>query len=356
MDRQALQPEPYRQERKERQGEALPLLRALRALVRTPANAGLAFLCIIILLVSCTKDITVDLPVYPEQLVVEGTIEPGMPPFVILTRTQSYFAPTDLNAIANMFVSGATVTVTVDGNTWQLDQLCSNLLDSASLAAAAEATGLSPAVLASANICIYTALDPTHVGQVGKTYRLDISAEGKQLSAVSTIPNPVPLDSVWFELALQRPGDDTLGFAWFRITDPDTMGNGYRWMAKRINHRSAGQTMDDYYISPLGSTYDDKYINGLTFNFPEPRGAQFYSGHPEDDNVEQGFFKVGDTIAVKALSIGKKEYDFYYSYDQNVANTGDIFGTPTNVKTNITGGLGIWAGRGVYLDTIVCGP
>jgi hypothetical protein len=310
----------------------------------------------LLLLTSCVKDITVDLPTYPDQLVVEGTIEPGTPPFVILTRTQGYFAPTDVNSLASIFVTGATVTVTTDGNVWTLDQVCSNMLDPAQLAAAAEATGISPALLAAANICIYSSLDPTHVGEIGKTYRLDVSVDDKSLSAVSSIPNPVPLDSVWFKLALQRPDDDTLGYAWARISDPDTMGNGYRWMAKRINHRANGQTKDDYYISPLGSTYNDKYINGLTFDFTEVRGVEFYSGHPEDDNEEQGFFKVGDTIAVKALSIGKKEYDFYSSYDLNVNSTGDIFSTPANVKTNITGGLGIWAGRGVYLDTIVCVP
>ncbi len=315
------------------------------------------FLAVLLsLLTSCTKDITVDLPNYPDQLVVEGTIEPGTPPFVILTKTQSYFAPTDVNTLASIFVTGATVTVTTDGNVWTLDQICSNLLDSTSLAAAAEATGLSPSLLSAANICIYTSIDPTHVGVIGKTYRLDVSVDGKSLSAVSSIPNPVPLDSVWFKLAQQTPGDDTLGYAWARITDPDTLGNAYRWMAKRINHRANGQTMDDYYISPLGSTYDDKYINGLTFDFTENRGSEYYAGHPEDSNAEQGFFKVGDTIAVKALSIGKKEFDFYSTYDSNVGSLGDIFSTPANVKTNITGGLGIWAGRGVYLDTIICVP
>ncbi len=307
-------------------------------------------------LTSCEKDITVDLPQVPEQLVVEGTIEPGSPPFVIITRTQPFFSPTDLNSIANMFVSGATVTVTSNGEVWTLNQLCSNLLDSASIVLAAEATGLSPVLLASANICIYTSLDPTQVGVVDRTYRLDISAEGKTLSAVSTIPGPVPLDSVWFELALQTPGDDSLGFAWARITDPDTMGNGYRWMAQRINHRANGEVKDPNYISPLGSTYNDKYINGLTFNFTESRGQQYFAGNPEDNNEEQGFFKVGDTIAVKALTLGRKEYDFYSSYDTNVGTLGDLFSTPANVKSNITGGLGIWAGRGVYLDTIICAP
>ena len=315
------------------------------------------FLAVLLsLLTACTKDITVDLPVYPDQLVVEGIIEPGTPPFVILTKTQSYFAPTDANSLAAMFVTGATVTVTSDGEVWTLDQVCSNLLDSASLAAAAEATGISPDLLAAANICIYTSLNSAQVGVIGRTYRLDISVDGKSLSAESTIPNPVPLDSVWFKLALQRPDDDTLGYAWARITDPDTMGNGYRWMAQRINHRADGRKKDDYYISPLGSSYNDKYINGLTFDFNEIRGMEFYAGHPEDQNEEQGFFKVGDTIAVKALSIGKKEYDFYSSYDLNVNSTGDLFSTPANVKSNITGGLGIWAGRGVYLDTIICVP
>ncbi len=311
---------------------------------------------LLLLLTSCEKDITVDLPQVPEQLVVEGTIEPGMPPFVILTRTQSFFSPTDLNSIANMFVSGATVTVTSNGETWALDQVCSSILDSASIALAAEATGLSPVLLAAANICIYTSANPAYVGIIGRTYRLDINAEGKTLSAVSTIPDPVALDSVWFQLALQTSGDDSLGYAWARITDPDTMGNGYRWMAQRINHRANGEVKDPNYISPLGSTYNDQYINGLTFDFTEVRGQQYFAGNTDDNNEEKGFFKVGDTIAVKALSIGRKEYDFYSSYDTNVGSLGDLFSTPANVKTNITGGLGIWAGRGVYLDTIICLP
>lgn len=310
----------------------------------------------LLLFPACEKDIEVDLPEVPEQLVVEGNIEPGKPPFVILTRTQSFFAPTDINSIAGMFVSGATVTVSVDGDTWTLSQVCSNLLDSTTLALAAEASGLNPDLLAAANICIYTSLDPAQVGITGKTYRLDISAEGKSLSAVSTLPNAVSLDSVWFKLAQINPGDDTLGFAWARISDPDTMGNGYRWAAQRINHRANGEMKDPYYITPLGGTYDDKYINGLTFDFNMIRGAQFFAGNEEDNNAEQGFFKVGDTIAVKAMSIGRREYEFYKSYEANVAALGDLFSAPANVKSNITGGLGVWCARGVYLDTIICTP
>ena len=313
-------------------------------------------LAVILLFTSCEKDITVDLPQVPQQLVVDGHIEQGQRPFVVITRTQGYFAPTDINSISNMFVNGAVVTVTSDGVVWNLTQVCGSALEPASLADAATATGFSPALLSLGNFCVYTTTAPGDTGVIGRTYRLDISAEGKTLSAVSTLPNPVPLDSVWFKLALLTAGDDSLGSAWARITDPDTIGNGYRWMAQRINHRANGAIKDPYYISPLGSTYNDKYINGLTFDFTENRGQQFFAGNAEDDNAEKGYFKVGDTIAVKALSIGRKEYDFYSSYDTNVGALGDLFSTPANVMSNITGGLGIWAGRGVYLDTIICVP
>lgn len=322
----------------------------------TKQRAVLSAFALAVLFMSCEKDITVDLPQVPGQLVVEGSIEQGRAPLVILTRTQPFFSPTNLAALANMFVGGATVTIATHGETWALDQICSSQLDPAMLQLAAEATGLNPDLLALADICVYTSLNPAHVGTIGQSYRLDISAEGKSLSASTSIPNPVPLDSVWFKLAQMNPGDDSLGLAWARISDPDTMGNGYRWAAQRINRRPDGSRKDPYYIAPLGGTQNDKYINGLSFDISAIRGSLFYAGREEDNNAERGFFKVGDTIAVKAMSIGRHEYEFYRSYEDNVASLGDIFSTPANVRSNISGGLGIWAGRGVYLDTIVCLP
>ena len=58
-----------------------------------------------------------DLPDTEQSVVVEGSIENGQPPFVILTRTQSYFAPT-APAIASptVFITEAIVTV-FDGTT-----------------------------------------------------------------------------------------------------------------------------------------------------------------------------------------------------------------------------------------------
>lgn len=308
----------------------------------------------LVLLSACEKEISVDLPDAPERLVVEGNIEPGMPPFVILTRAQGYFEPTSLAALGAMFVSDAAVTVTTDGEVWTLPPLCSGSLTPEQVELAAAITGLDPALLGSVDICVYTSLDPAHVGVAGKRYDLRVETSDHLLTGSTRIPVPVALDSTWFQLALQRPDDDTLGFAWCRLTDPDTMGNCYRWMARRISHRPDGSVEDPTFISPLGTTFDDRYLNGLTVELNAIRGRQFYSNQPEDNNEEQGFFKVGDTIAVKFVSLGRAEHDFYRSYEENVSSAGDMFGTPVNVRSNIDGGLGIWAGWGVFADTIIC--
>lgn len=313
-------------------------------------------LALVLMLAACEKEITVDLPDTPERLVVEGQIEPGAPPIVILTRTQSYFAPTDLSTLASIFVRGATVTVTdnTTGTEVTLDQIGSEGLTEEQVAQIAAATGIDPHLIAGADICAYTKLDASFLGTIGHVYSLYVRSGDHVLTSVSSIPPPVPLDSVWFKLAHQRPDDDSLGYAWAHVTDPDTLGNGYRWYARRIGHRADGSVKDPTFISPLGSTFNDKYINGLSFDFNVVRGRQSYSDNEEDQNEEAGYFKVGDTIAVRFLSIGRREYEFYTSYDNNVASAGDLFSTPANVKTNIEGGLGVWAGRGVHQDTIIC--
>lgn len=305
-----------------------------------------------LLFTACEKEITVDLPDTPQRVVVEGTIEPGRPPVVILTRTQGYFEPTTAASLAQIFVNNATVTVDNGDGPVQLDAICTGSLTPEQLALFSELSGLDPALLAAVNICAYSTA--AMVGEVGRTYALRVEVDGEVLTSTTTIPQPVPMDSVWFRLALQRPGDDSLGYAWIRLSDPDTVGNHYRWMARRINQRPGGGPKDPTFISPLGSTFDDKYINGLTIDLDFIRGRQMYSDLPEDTNEEQGYFKVGDTVAVKLVSLGYNEYQFYRTYDDNVSSTGDMFGTPANVRTNIQGGLGIWAGWGVAADTLIC--
>lgn len=316
----------------------------------------LAGIVAIMLLPGCEKEITVNLPDEEARIVVEGTIEPGSPPIVMLTRTQGFFDPTDLSTYANIFVHGATIQVSDGQNTFTLQEICSGSLTPEQIQAIAQLTGIDPTLLSSADVCAYSSLNPADVGVIGRTYTLSIAAEGKTLSSVTTIPYPVALDSTWFRLAEQDPDDDTLGYVWARLTDPDSLGNAYRFMTRRISHDADGYVEDPTFIAPLGSSFYDKFINGLAFDFFSVRGRSPYTDQEEDENDERGKFKVNDTVVVKFVSIGYKEYDFYQTFENNVASQGDLFSTPSNARTNIQGGLGIWAGWAPYIDTVVCVP
>jgi hypothetical protein len=306
-----------------------------------------------LLLGSCEKEIVVDLPVTKPKLVVEGSIENGLPPIVILTRTQSYFAPTDLNSIASTFVRNAVITVSDGTNTVTLQEYDTEGLTPEEEQQVALATGIDPALIANANIVVYSKLDNSFVGQVGRRYTLRINADGDSCSAVTTIPGIVEPDSLWWRLAQQDPDDDSSGYAWARLTDPDTLGNGYRWMARRYYSADPDFIPDSRFIAPLGSSFVDKYVNGLTFDFFSVRGRSPFTDNSEDETA--GFFLRRDSVAVKFVSLGEKEADFYITYDNNVASQGDLFSTPSNARTNISNGaLGVWAGWAAYYDTLVC--
>lgn len=308
------------------------------------------------LLVACEKEITVDLPETEDRVVVEGTIETGQPPIITLMWSQGYFDPTDLSSIAATFISEAVVTV-FDGTTVHvLDRICSDQIPDSLLEEAAAATGIDADLLANANICVWTKLDNSLLGEEGRSYALSVQTNGRDLSAVTTIPHAVALDSLWFKLAQQQANDDSLGFIWAHLTDPDTIGNHYRWFAQRINLGEDGEQKDSRFIAPFFSVFEDRYANGLSFAFNYNRGSEPYSDADDDNNEEAGYFKRFDTVVVKFVSLDLASYRFYNSFQNNVASQGDLFNNPANVRSNIQGGLGVWAGYGVWKDTVVCVP
>ena len=63
----------------------------------------LFILIILISISSCRKEIDINLPNNEESIVVQGAIEQGFPPYVILTRNQGYFDPIDNNTFNNLF-------------------------------------------------------------------------------------------------------------------------------------------------------------------------------------------------------------------------------------------------------------
>lgn len=300
------------------------------------------FIFLLMAFSACEKDITVDLPKADKKLVIEGKIEPGTPPFVILTKSMGYFDPTDLNTLENNFVHNAIITVSNGNYEATLTEFCSSSFTDEQLQALSVVAGLDYDALKSYNYCVYTSLDPQIFGELGKSYQLNIQTEGKNYTSTTKIPYPVPLDKLWF-----KAEKDSLGYVWTTLKEPDTLGNCYRWFAMR-------KSKDKSFIAPNGSAFEDKFVNATTFDFAYYRGANPGSEAEDDHNAEAGYFKKGDTVIVKFCSLDKPAYQFFRTYETNVANGGNPFASPAGVESNIKGEnvLGVWAGYGPFIDTL----
>lgn len=299
-------------------------------------------LFLVLLLQSCVRDANIDIPGDTDKLVVEGYIEPGYPPIVFLTRNKPYFGTNNFSSFNDLLVHDASITVSNGTSSVTLQEICASTLPDSLLPLLSSITGLDSATLRSIDYCLYTTIDASIFGQEGKTYHLYVNALGKNLNATTTIPNHVDLDSVWYK------NDGTYtdrGFCWAKLNDPDTLGNSYRWFAKR-------QGQDFSFYAPLGSAFDDKFINGQHFEFAYNRAK---SAGDDVNSVYFGYFRPGDTIVVKFTTMDHDNYLFWRSYEAQVANNGNPFAAPTPIATNIhgDGGLGVWTGYGVSYDTTI---
>lgn len=304
----------------------------------------LLLLMLVMVLVSCEKEIEIDLPDAQTKLVVEGNIEQGRPPFVILTKTSPYFEPTDINSLQTLFVSDALVTVSNGTNTVQLTEICTNQLPDSLLPAVAELIGVSLSNLQTFGFCLYTTLDSTIFGEVGKTYSLYISSGDEVLTSTTEIPPLVFMNRYWYK---DQPGYSNFGYIWFELSDPPQLGNAYRLYTKRLGK-------DGRFIPIFGSAFDDQFINGLTFEGNFGRGKESGSQAPDDLAETSYYYQQGDTVIIKFCTIDYYHFKFWESFEAAAMSSGNPFSAPTTVTTNIKGGgLGVWGGYGATYDTLI---
>lgn len=285
----------------------------------------LALIIFCILQTSCEKDITVSLPKVAKMLVVEGAIEQGQYAYLTLTRNASYFDPVDQSTIYSMIVIDAIVTVS-DGS--MVDTLKFKFIGN--------------------RYPYFEYIGSTIIGEPNKTYTLKIVYHDTTLTATTTIPIPVKLDTLAF---VPRPYVDTVGYIMYYFTDPPALGNCYRIFSKVIGK-------DSIFAHPSTSVMDDKLFNGKQFEYPLYHGIAVTN--IQTDTVQTQFrryFHIGDKVVVKFCSIDRANYLFWQSIEQQESTGGNPFASPSPTKTNIVGhGLGVWGGYGECLDTIIIKP
>ena len=299
---------------------------------------------VFMIFISCEKDIDIPLPDNEQKLVVEGSIEQGLPPFVILTKSTGYFEPTDISSLQNLFVHDATIIVSNGTVSVPLTEICTSQLPDSVLPTVAQLIGVSLYNLKTFGFCLYSTLDPSFYGEIGKTYSLNIQAEGKTLTSTTSIPQLVYADKFYYK---DQPGYTDFGYLWFKLNDPPTLGNAYRIYTQRKNK-------DDRFIPANGSVFEDHFFNGLNFEAFIWRGIEQGSLDPNDLAETAKYFHQGDTIMIKFCSIDQSHYEFLSSFEIASFNSGNPFAAPATIKTNIEGGgLGVWGGYAVTYDTIV---
>jgi len=279
---------------------------------------------------SCEKEVSFDLGTAAEKVVVEGTIETGLPPYIFLTKSIGFFSKVDLGTLSNSFIHGAKITVSEGTKSFVMReyQLSSN------------GVSLSFYSVDSADL---TAL--AFRGEAGKSYSLKIEYNGKTYESTTTIPMPKALDSIWAEAppAEEIPKDYPNSMLLFaRYTDPDTLGNRVRYFTKRNSEN---------FLAPYYSVYDDAIINGSRIDIQLAAGFN----RMDSINIETfGYFYKGDTVIVKWSSIDKSVFDFWRTLEFSYGSTGNPFASPVKVTSNISNGaLGVWAGYGNTYDTLV---
>jgi hypothetical protein len=280
------------------------------------------FISLVALLTGCTEDVDLSVVAGEKKVVIEGSIENGKPATVIITRNSPLSQSIDVN----------TILVT-DAKVYIFDGV---MVDTLHLAI--DSFSSFPLVYKGSAI----------IGAVNQTYHLTVIADGKTFTSVTTIPPLVELDSVWWK---EQPPRDSLGYAWAHFTEPAGYGNAYRWYAKR-------GTKDNRFIAPYAATFDDKFIDGKSFDFAYNRGTD-----PNDkasappDKLEEGYFKKSDTVYIKFCTIDYNTARFYTTYEAALQTNGNPFASPATIISNINGGaLGVWGGFGATYDTIMPTP
>ncbi|WP_019948022.1 DUF4249 domain-containing protein [Hymenobacter aerophilus] len=238
------------------------------------------------------KEIDVELPAYPAQLVVEAYLENGRVPRLTVTESVDYLAaptpavPTDV-----------TATLTLPDGRREVLKFAP---------AFDERTGKA---------YTHVGLRPL-VAQPGQTFDLELTdTKGRRVTGTATVPVLVPIDTVEWVFN-DKPEAERKAYVLVRFQDPQTPADFYRM---QIHRRRVNKEPEvDYVI-------EDRLNNGIEYTL----------GTGYD-------FRPNDTLVVSLYHLNRPYYDFLQSVQNARSANGNPFGQPSAIKSTVEGGLGVF--------------
>lgn len=277
----------------------------------------LVFVTLLLIISACEPEPDIAFPDYSSKLVIDGFIEQGQFPKIVLTRSASYFDDVDSVSIRRFIVSTAKVTIS-DGENEEV--LTYKKGDDFFPPYYYQATDLK--------------------GEIGKTYTLNVFLEGQVYTSTTTIISPPSFDSLWFEPSEQ--GGDQF-FIYGKVNDPANEANFYRIFTKR-------KGKDSKYVPIYYSAFADTPFNGEKFTFTMLRGSESLTEVKDD-----AYFEKGDTVSIRFCSLDKSHFRFWSTLENELYMAGNPFASSGNkIEYNVSeNALGVWGGYGAKYYQIV---
>jgi hypothetical protein len=278
------------------------------------------------LIAGCEKAVDFDLDEAPSKLVVDGNIENGRPPIIILSKSLNYFSQITPEILQESFVRNAVVKVSDGNRTSTLKEYTISTPDGIKLYFYSVDTSAPASIL---------------LGQFNTRYTLEIQTGGQTYSAATTIPQLTKrIDSIWWKPAPNNP-DTSLAVLMAKVTDPAGRGNYIRYYTS---------SNDSAYFPGLNSVFDDQIVDGTTYEIEVEKGVD---RNTEIDPETYNFFRRGDTVVVKFTNIDKATFDFWRTMEYSYGSIGNPFASPTSVQGNVKGALGHFGGYAAQYKQLI---
>lgn len=266
-------------------------------------------------LMACEKNIDISVDAGPPLVVVEGYINNSLRAYnyVIVGKSLRY----DQADFANTPIEGAEVTITegtyTPGHGYSWDDSRSVKLQEVKV------PELGNVKVPGVYFDPRRVTDSAHalLGVPGKSYLLEITAEGKKYSAITTLPLPVRIDSLTNTPSFRDDSGKLRSRLMVHYKDPDTLGNAQLYYWKNVESKST---------FGWGAMYTDRYI---------PNTDDLINGQAVHI-THSSQLPVGDSIRYFLISVERPVHDFWDSFNKARINGGP-FTTPVSLKSNIRG-------------------
>lgn len=264
-------------------------------------------MCLMSLLIACQEEQQAS----REEIVVEGWIESGGAPIVMLSKTFVVELGKDVDGETSIVLPWGKVMVS-DGT------------ESVILTGDYDERYFPPYIYSTSRIR----------GVPGRTYYLTVEYGERILTAQTTIPETDSLEA----LTVTPCADvDSMYQITAYFGDNHATEDYYLFLTRIFNKETR------YYPSLLGMQSDER-LGAYNSQVVQP-GIHFLTS---EDNKYTPYFHETDSVQIKFAKVDKTTYDIHKAYNEMLSlSLNPIFSSDISMPTNIQGGLGYWCGYAV---------